>query len=90
MALFTQQSHHARTPRMEKLSVICRGGAHPIPTRMVYISRVRHPRYGALWIYACPFGRGTPHACRMRAGWIVGYNGRPFELFRGQHNGHFH
>ena len=88
MALYptTRRTHH-KSPHLDRLNVLCHGGTHPIPCRMAFIGTAPHPKYRSMSIYACPFGRGTPHACQMRTGYIVGYDGRPFELWRGAHNG---
>jgi hypothetical protein len=67
---------------MKSLNLLCHNSAaHPLPVRMVGIGTVRHPKYRWQYVYACPH----PH-CRLREGWIIGYDGKPFRLWRGRHD----
>ena len=95
MALFANR-RMARHPRgsghqagwMKSLHLLCNNDSvHPLPVRMVPIGVVSHRKYRWVYVYACPHGRGTSSACDAREGWIIGYDGRPFRLWRGRQNG---
>lgn len=61
--------------RMKNLFILCRNGYHPLPRQMVLIGVKRDSKYGFQYIYACP-------TCNRREGWIIGYDGQAFCLFR--------
>lgn len=64
------------SPHMERLRVHCpANGRHPYAVGMVHIGTKRDHKYGFQYLYACPVDN-------HREGWIVGYDGKPFRLFR--------
>jgi hypothetical protein len=63
------------SPRMKNLLIFCQNGYHPLPEQMVLIGVNKDSKYGFQYVYACP-------KCNHREGWIIGYDGQPFCLFR--------
>lgn len=77
--LFKSQRSQVRYPHQprvpDRLDLLCKHPAHPLPCRMRFIGAATSPKGQWYATYACPL-------CNSRQGWVFDrYTHRPFRLW---------